>query len=240
MFGNIKIFGESFRPMRTAKADDVLYITSTDRRLYILSMNNIRNISLLDRAWLIKEAYSTPDIVHGLAVSTEDGTYLALVSSDLLYVEPVNQRLLVVELHRSEITILASTTGSLINLARRSLSIHYTYNIDGFFINPVPLVEFLDAITFAFPQTAKDNCVEYILTNAIPRSGNAILRVHGYIDSFEIDGVRVDEYKHSVIRLAIDGRSEVHLKLCISAFTPYAYELRRKLIEMYDTEQQNS
>ncbi len=240
MFGNIKIFGEGSRQIRVAKADDVLYITPTDRRLYILSMSNIRNISLLDRTWLINEAYRAPDIVHGLVVSTEDGANLALVSSDLLYIEPVNQRLLVVELHRPGISILASTTRSLINLARRSLSIRYTHSIDGFFINPVPLVEFLDAITLAFPQAAKDNCVEYILMNAIPRSGNAILKVHGYIDSFEIDGVRVDRYKHSIIRLAIDGRSEVHLKLCISVFTPYAYELRRKLLEMYDAEQQNS
>ncbi len=237
MFGSIRMFGETSRRICSAKTDDVLYITPADRRLYILSMSNIRDITLLDRTWLIDEASCAPDIVHGLAMSTEDGAHLALVSSDLLYIEPVNQRLLVVELRRPGVDILASTTRSLINLARRSLSIQYAYSIDGFFIESVPLVEFLDMITLVFPQTAKDNCVEYTLMNAFPRGSNAILKVYGYIDSIEIDGVRIDKYKHSVIRLAVDGKGEVHLKLCISAFIPYAYELRRKLLEMYNTVQ---
>jgi len=235
---NLKIFPDMQFKVSIACVDDVIYVRTVTRYLYVLCEKPFNKVIPLDRSWAsteheyIEGRYS----VYGFSIVMDRGKRVSLVSNKPLYVEHRNRYVIEIEASSHDTTqLLISEKYTVVDLARKVLSIDNLLDVNGISVVEAPLIEFLDAMSIALPYSVSNNCVEYLITNSSSRCGNAIVKVYGYIDSIEVNGIEVRNYRHSVIRIAMEGKERVRLKLCISAFTPYAYELRKKLgIDEYE------
>jgi len=78
-----------------------------------------------------------------------------------------------------------------------------------------PLVEVLDPYSIVIPQNFNDKCIEMLSLNITSNAINTIIRVYSsrvtkvYLDDVEYD------YKHNVVRVALEPLTKVVIKLCL-------------------------
>ena len=227
---NLKIFPDTQFKVNVAYVDDTIYVKTMTRYLYVLCEKPIDEIILLNRSWISVKHEKDRYLAYGFSIVIHGDRRVSLISNKPLYIECRNRRLIEIEISSYDpVQLLISERYSVIDLARKVLSIDNLLDVNGVSIVKASLIEFLDTISIAFPYSIADNCIEYLVVNSSTRCRNAIVKVYGYIDSIEVNGIKVKNYRHGVLRLAMNGEERIHLKLCISTFTPYAYELRKKL-----------
>jgi len=227
---NLKIFPDIGFKFNVAHVGDVIYVKTMPRYLYVLCEKPFNEIILLDQSWISVEYKKEQYLVHGFSIVMNNGRRISLISNKPLYIECRNRQLIEIEVsYHDSAQLLVSENYTVIDLARKVLSIDNLLNVSGVSIIKVPLIEFLDTISIALPYSIIDNCIEYLVMNSSTKSGNAIVKVYGYIDSIEVNSIKMKNYRHSIVRLAMSSGETTQLKLCISTFTPYAYELRKRL-----------
>lgn len=227
---NLKIFPNIEFKLSVARIDDVVYVKTLTKYLYLLCEKPFNEVILLDRSWISVKHKENRYPVYGFSIVMNGRRRISLVSNKPLYMECRNRRLIEIEVPSYDLAqLLISERYTVIDLARKVLSIDSLLDVNGISIASAPLVEFLDTISIALPYSIVDNCIEYLVMNSSTKCGNAIVKVYGYIDSIEVNGIEIKNHRHSIIRLAMANGETVRLKLCISTFTPYAYELRKRL-----------
>ena len=231
-FKNMKIYSDRRMNVIPYKiSEHIELLPRSSQSLIALFIKDIERIQILKEdlsKYFIEElqAPNSASNVHSIMFVDITGNSYSLAFSNPVYLHVHNKRVIEFSITKQS-SIVVSERGNLITAYRLILARKFIGTTSNLEIEKEPLLEYLDYLTLAFPVKIRDNCITYKVFNPYDRAVNAVIKVYGYIDTIHIDNVTEYNYKHSVIRLALDPREYSEIELCISSKAPRISYLKK-------------